>query len=46
MKKDILLLGERPKYGLDDTTIITEAKFFVNVTKFKEIYAFLYANDV
>ena len=32
-KKDILILGEGPTQGLDDTTMIAEAKYTVNFTR-------------
>ena len=32
-KKDILILGERPTQGLDDTTLKAEAKFSVNFSR-------------
>ena len=28
--KDILILGEGPTYGLDDTTLTAEAKYYLN----------------
>ena len=31
--KDILILGERPTQGLDDTTLTAEAKYPINFTK-------------
>ena len=31
--KDILILGERTKQGLDDTTLATEAKYPINFKK-------------
>ena len=54
-KKDILVLGERPTDGLDDTTIAANAKYSFNITKPKKICLslrynaankFLYANGV
>ena len=54
-KKDILVLGERPADGLDDTTIAANAKYSFNITKSKKIFLslrynaannFLYANGV
>ena len=33
IKKDILILGEGPKEGLDDTTLTAEAKYPVNFTQ-------------
>ena len=35
-KKDILVFGEGPTQGLDDTTITTEAKHSINFTGSKE----------
>ena len=32
-KKDILILGEGPTQGLDDTTMTAEAKYTVNFTR-------------
>ena len=32
-KKNILILGEGPAQGLDDTTLITEAKYPINFTQ-------------
>ena len=32
IKKDILILGEGPKQGLDDTKLTTEAKYPMNFT--------------
>ena len=32
-KKDILVLGEGPTQGLDDTTLTTEAKYRINFTQ-------------
>ena len=32
-KKDILILGEGPKQGLDDTTLTAEAKYPINFTQ-------------
>ena len=32
-KKNILILGEEPTDGLDDTTVTAEAKHSVNITK-------------
>ena len=31
--KDILIIGERPIQGLDDTTLIAEAKYSINFTQ-------------
>ena len=31
--KDILILGEEPKQGLDDTTLTAEAKYPINFTQ-------------
>ena len=31
-RKDILILGEGPMQGLDDTTLIAEAKYPINFT--------------
>ena len=55
-KKDILFLGEEPMDGLDDITIMVEAKFSVIIIKLrKKIYLsvhcnaaniFLYANGI
>ena len=33
-KEDILVLGESPTQGLDDTIITTEAKYSINFTFF------------
>ena len=35
--KDILVLGEGPTQGLDDTTITAEAKYSINIKKRKKI---------
>ena len=32
-KKDILILGERPTQGLNDTTLKAEAKFSINFSR-------------
>ena len=32
-RKDILILGERPTQGLDDTTLTAEAEYLVNFTQ-------------
>ena len=32
-KKDLLVLGEDPSQGLDDTTITTETEYFLSFTK-------------
>ena len=32
-KKDILILGEGPTQGLDDTTLTAEAKYPINFTQ-------------
>ena len=32
-KKDILVLGEGPTQGLDDTTLTAEAKYRINFTQ-------------
>ena len=32
-KKDILVLGEGPTQGLDDTTLTAEAKYCINSTQ-------------
>ena len=32
-KNDILVLGEGPTQGLDDTTITTEAEYSINVSR-------------
>ena len=31
--KDILILGEEPTQGLDDTTLTAEAKYLINFTQ-------------
>ena len=31
--KDILILGEGPKQGLDDTTLTADAKYLINFTQ-------------
>ena len=31
--KDILILGEGPKQGLDDTTLTADAKYVINFTQ-------------
>ena len=36
IKKDILVLGEAPTQGLDDTTITAEAKYSVNFARSKK----------
>ena len=55
IKKYILLLGEGPTDGLDDTTIITEVKYSIILLKqekncesshYNGSNSFLYANDV
>ena len=47
IKKDILVLGRGPTNGLDDTTIITEAKYFVNISMSrKKTYFTLHYNTV
>ena len=33
--KDILILGERPTQGLDDTALTTETKYSINFYKIK-----------
>ena len=33
LEEDIWVLGEAPAQGLDDTTILTEAKYSINNTK-------------
>ena len=33
IKKDILVLGESPTQGLDDTTITAKAKYWVNFSR-------------
>ena len=46
-KKDIIILGEGPTGGLDNTTITTDAKYFVNITMSrKKIYLNLHCNAV
>ena len=35
-KKDILVLGEGPTQGLDETTITAEAKYYINFSSLKE----------
>ena len=32
-RKDVLILGEEPKQGLDDTTLTAESKYSVNFTQ-------------
>ena len=32
-EKDIVILGEGPTQGLDDTTLIVEAKYLINFTQ-------------
>ena len=47
IKKDILVLGGGPTNGLDDTTITTEAKYFVKISMSrKKIYFTLHYNTV
>ena len=36
IKKDILVLGEAPTQGLDDTTITAETKYFVDFARSKK----------
>ena len=36
--KDILILGEGPTQGLDDTTLTTEAKYHINFTQSGKIF--------
>ena len=53
-KKDILVLGDELADGLNDTLITAEAKYFINITKFRKkicfsrhhslVSSFLYAN--
>ena len=35
-KKDILILGKGPKYGLDDTTLTAEKEYSINFTEQKK----------
>ena len=35
-KKDILILGESPAQGLDETTLTAEKKYFINFTEHNE----------
>ena len=37
-RKDILILGERPTQGLDDTTLTAEAEYLVNFTQSNILY--------
>ena len=32
-RKDVLILGEEPKQGLDDTTLTAESKYSINFTQ-------------
>ena len=41
-KEDILYLVEGPTSGLDDTTIITEAKCSINFTRLRNIFAYVF----
>ena len=34
-ERDMLVLGEGPRHGLDDTIITAEAKYFVNIPRKK-----------
>ena len=53
-EKDILILGERPTQGLDDTTLTAESKYSINFTQsrkrfvlglhYNESNSFLFAN--
>ena len=36
--KDILILGEGPTQGLDDTTLTAEAKYPINFTQLRKIF--------
>ena len=52
-KKDILKLGKDPADGLNDTIIILEPEYSINVTEAKKhilsvslLYCFLYVNNV
>ena len=38
IKKDILVLGEGPEQGLDDTTITAEAKYPINFKESGKIF--------
>ena len=35
-KKDLVVLGDEPADGLNDTLITAEAKYFINITKFRK----------
>ena len=37
--KDILIIGERPSQGLDNTTLKAEAKYPINVTQQRKRFA-------
>ena len=39
IKKDILILGEGPKQGLDDTALAAEAKYPMNFTQLRKRFA-------
>ena len=53
-KEDILVLDEGPVNGLDDTSVTTETRYFINITKsrdkfslhFNSVDSFLYGNGV
>ena len=40
--KDILIIGEGPAEGLDDTTLTAEAKYSINFTQPRKIIYFAY----
>ena len=54
--KDILILGEGPTQGLDDTTLTAEAKYLINFTQSEKRFvlslhyngsnSFLFVNDI
>ena len=39
IKKNILILGEGPTQGLDDTTLTTEAEYSINFTQSRQRFA-------
>ena len=43
--KDILILGEGPTQGLDDTTLTAEAKYSINFSRSQRIYVYEFSVD-
>ena len=37
-KKDILILGEGPTQGLDDTTLTAEKKYWINFAEHNKVF--------